>query len=631
MLSQVRGALKGAVAWVVIILLIAAFALWGVPQTSQLFSSSAVTVGGESFSQRSVSREFDQTFQRASREAGGGLTREAAVASGMPGQVVDRLVTQSVLDQYVQKLNLALPREAIRDYLQNNENFQNPATGKFDPTTLESILMNNGLTAKQFEAIMREDLSRAQLVEALVSEASAPSSFMDAMILRETERRRIAYITVTDEMAGEAAEPTPEALQIYYDENAPLFTAPEYRTFDYLILRNEDFREDLEAPEEEMRRLYEAGKDRLYTTRETRTLYQITYETEAEAEAAVANLAQGKPFENLADARGLSLDAVTFANATQNQIVDPAVGAAAFAADIAEGDVVGPVRSLFGWTVAQVAGITAGEERSFEDVREELEASYLENDVRRRLQNAIDEIEEVRDTGAELSEAAEAAGFAVETAGPIDRVSFAPGGAIIDKVPGEAIAEAFQLDEGEQSEALRLANDNGYFFVSLREITPPALKPYEYVEAEVEERWRAEERRMRIEQTVASIREAVNGVENFEDVAGRYERAPIELLIDRRFTNEVISQPFNEKIFFASLNELTSASVGNNGAQVIAQIREIGFGRSQISPADEARLAELVGMQLDQELVDAFITAIRDDYGVKVNQAQIDALFSDGL
>ena len=249
MLSQVRGALKGAVAWVVIILLVAAFALWGVPQTSQLFSSSAVTVGGESFSQRAVSREFDQTFQRAARESGGGLTREAAVASGMPGQVVDRLITQSALDQYTQKMNLALPREAIRDYLQSNENFQNPATGQFDPTTLESILLSNGLTAKQFETIMREDLSRAQLIEALVSETAAPANFVDAMILRETERRRIAYLTVTEDMAGQSAEPTPEDLQTYYTENKPLFTAPEYRTFDLLVLRSEGFREGLEAPE----------------------------------------------------------------------------------------------------------------------------------------------------------------------------------------------------------------------------------------------------------------------------------------------------------------------------------------------------------------------------------------------
>jgi peptidyl-prolyl cis-trans isomerase D len=578
-----------------------------------------------------VSQEFDQTFQRAARESGGDFTREAAVASGMPGQVVDRLITQSALDQYAQKMNLALPREAIRDFLQNNENFQNPATGQFDPTTLESILLNNGLTVTQFEDIMRDDLRRAQLVEALVSETAAPGTFMEAMILRETERRRIAYITVTDNMAGDAVEPTPEDLKTYYDENAPLFTAPEYRTFDLLVLRSEDFREGLEAPEEEMRRLYEAGKDRRYSTPETRTVYQITYETEAEAAAAIADLEQGKPFENLAEARGLSLAAVTFADATQSQIVDPAVGSAAFAEDVGEGDVVGPVRSLFGWTVAQVAGVTPGEERSFEDVRAELEASFLDNDVRRRMQDAIDEIEEVRDTGAELAEAAETAGFKIETFGPIDRLSFAPGGAIIDKVPGEAIAEAFQLDEGEQSEAMRLASDDGYFFVSLREITPPALKPYEYVETEVKNRWRADERRARIEKTVAAIREAVTAGESLEDVAGKYDRAPIELVIDRRFTNETIDRNFNETIFFANLNDLVSSTVGNNGAQVVAEVREIGYGRSAISPVEEARLAELVGMQLDQELVSAFVDGIRDDYGVKINQSQIDALFNDGF
>ena len=380
-----------------------------------------------------------------------------------------------------------------------------------------------------------------------------------------------------------------------------------------------------------MRRLYEAGRDRLYSTPEKRTLYQITYDTQAQGAAAVADLEQDKSFEDLAEARGLSLDAVTFADATQNQIVDPAVGEAAFADDVAEGGVVGPVRSLFGWTVAQVAEITPGEDRTFEDVRPELEASYLDNDVRRRLQDAIDVIEEERDTGAELAEAAEAAGLSVETYGPVDRVSFAPGGAIIDKVPGEALSEAFQLDEGEQSEALRLANEDGYFFVSLREITPPALKPYEYVEEEVEDRWRAEERRKRIEKTVSEIRQAVESGESLEDIAARYDRAPIELVIDRRFTNEAIDNDFNETIFFADLNGLVSDSIGNNGAQVVAEIREIGFGRSTISPAEEARLAELVGLQLDQELVEAFVNAIRDDYGVKINQSQVDALFNDGF
>ena len=97
MLSQVRGALKGAVAWIFVILLVAAFSLFGIPQVNQLFTSSAVTVGGESFSQRAVRTEYDRTYQRAVRDSGGDLTREEAIASGMPAQVVERLVSQSAL------------------------------------------------------------------------------------------------------------------------------------------------------------------------------------------------------------------------------------------------------------------------------------------------------------------------------------------------------------------------------------------------------------------------------------------------------------------------------------------------------------------------------------------------------
>ncbi len=631
MLSQVRGALKGAVAWVFVILLVAAFSLFGLPSITTMFSTSAVKVGGESFSKTYVSREFDTLFQRAARESGGSLTREAAIASGMPGQAVERIVTQSVLDQYAEKMNLALPREAIRDYLQNNEAFQNPATGKFDPPTLDSILTSNNLTVRQFEDLVRQDLSRSQLIDSLVTSAPASAIFMDAMILRESERRRIAYLTVTNEMSGEAVEPTPEMLKTYYDENPSVFTAPEYRTFDLLVLRSEDFRKELSAPEEEVRRQYEIGKDRAYTTPEKRTLYQLTYQTEAEALAAAAELEQGKPFEILALARGMTLAAVTNTDAAKRDIVDPSVGDAAFAAGLEAGAVIGPVRSLFGWTIIQLVSIAPEVSRTFEEVRPEIEAAYLENDVRRRVQTAIDQIEEIRDTGAELSEAAEEAGFKVETFGPIDRVSFAPGGAIIDKVPGEAIAEAFQLDEGEQSEAMRLAIDDGYFFVSLREITPPALKPYEYVADEVDQRWRDQERRDRIAKTVAAIREAVSGGETLEAVASTYDRAPIELLIDRRYQDATISQSLNDRIFFADLHDLVSAPVGAGGAQVITEIREIGFGRSLVTAAEQERFAELVGLQLDQELVEAFITSVRDDYGVKIDRAQIDAMFTDGF
>ena len=64
MLSQMRNSLTGPVAWFIGILLIAAFALWGVPSLSELTRSSALTVGGESFSAQYVQNEFNRAVDQ---------------------------------------------------------------------------------------------------------------------------------------------------------------------------------------------------------------------------------------------------------------------------------------------------------------------------------------------------------------------------------------------------------------------------------------------------------------------------------------------------------------------------------------------------------------------------------------
>jgi peptidyl-prolyl cis-trans isomerase D len=630
MLSQVRSALKGAGAWFVVILLILAFALWGVPSMGQLSGTAAVTVGGKGFSQQYVQNEFNRALQSQRNESGGSYTREDALASGLHNQIVTAITTTSALDQFADKMQLAMPRELVRDYLQENENFQNPATGKFDPATLQSILQQNNLTVKDFEIRLGEDLKRNQLINALAARAPAPDPFVEATLLRDTERRDIGYLIVTDEMSGKAAEPMPADLEAYYQENPAAFTAPEYRSFDLLILKNEDFREGLEAPEEEMRRLYDINKERLYDKPERRTVYQITYKTDAEALAASTALRQGKPFENIASERGLDLAAVTFTDAQKRDILDPAVADAAFADELEAGAITDPVRSSFGWTVVQIANITPPETTTFEDVRADIEAQFLDQDTRRALLAAVDAIEEVRDSGAGLRIAAEEAGLEVQTIGPIDRYSFTPGGAIIDKVPGEALSEVFALDEDEESEALELAARDGYFFVALREIKPPAIKPYADVQDDVDQRWRKQERLQRISATVRDIRDAVAGGQTLNEAASQFGRTPTQLLIDRRFENEAISSAFNQQIFTATKGDLVSGPAALGEAQVITEIRQIGYSPNQIPPEQVNAFEQYLGYQLDQELVDAFIVAVRDDFDVKINQTRLDAIFSDG-
>ncbi len=630
MLKQVRGALKGAVAWFVIVLLILAFALWGVPELGQLSGNSAVKVGGQSYSSQYVQNEFNRAVQLQAIESGGSFSREDAIAAGMPNDIVQSIATTAAIEQFTESIRLSTPRSLIREYLNENENLQNPTTGKFDRLILARILQRYNITVEEFERRIAGELQRAQLVDSLALKSSAPKTLTDFALMRESERRKISYLIVTEEMAGKAAEPTPDDLQSYYQANPEAFTAPEYRILELLVLRNDDFREGIEISEEDLRRIYDNNRARLYEKPELRTIYQITFDTEAEAQAASAALRQGKTFEALALENGRTLEGVTYADARQSDILDPGVGEAAFAEGLEEGAIIDPVEGLFGWTVVQLAGVTPPELVTFEEAKEEIEDEYLAQDTRRAMLNAIDEIEEVRDTGASLSAAAEEAGFEATEFGPLDRLSFGPGGAIIDGVPGEALAEAFELEEGRQSEALLLADESGYFFVSVEEIRDPALKPFDEIRDEVDARWRADERADRIAKTVADIRAQVEGGATLVEAASQFDRTPTTMVIDRRFENEAISAEFRGEIFSAAPNALVSAAAALGEAQVITQVDTVAVSSLGVPPEQAAFYGQYLGYQLDQELIEAFLTSVRDRYDVTINQTQLDAIFSEG-
>ncbi len=630
MLKQVRSTLKGAVAWFFVVLLVGAFAFFGVPEVSQFSGNAAVTVGSEKFSPQYVQNEFNRAVDLQRSESGGAFTREDAIAAGLPNDVVQSIATTSALDQFAEKIRLSTPRSMVRDYLNENENLKNPATGSFDRMVLLQILQRYNISVEEFERRISGELQRAQLVDSLALQTAAPKTLTDYSLMRESERRKISYLIVTEEMAGKAAEPTPDDLTSFYDTNPQPFTAPEYRTFELLVLRNDDFREGIEISEEELRRIYDNNRARLYEKPELRTIYQITFPSEAEAQAASASLQQGKSFEAIALENSRTLEGVTFENARKNDILDPSVADAAFAEGLGEGAVIDPVEGLFGWTVVQIAGITPPELVTFEDAREEIENDYVSQDTRRAMLNAIDEVEEVRDTGASLAAAAEAAGFEIIEVGPVDRLSFGPGGAIVNDIPGEALSEAFSLEEGQQSEAIRLADESGYLFVSVEEIRSPALKPFEDVRDEVDALWRQNERTSRLEKTVTDIKAQVEAGAEFKDVASQFDRTPTEVVIDRRFENDAISANLRDRIFSAAPNALVSGEAAIGEAQIIASIDIVAVTTQGVPPEQASFFAQYLGYQLDQDLIEAFLQSVRDEYDVKVNQTQLDVLFGQG-
>lgn len=629
MLKQVRGSLKKVAAWFVIALLVLAFGLWGVPELRTFTQRPPLRVGKTAFSSQAILAEYNRQMTARRNEAGGDFDREDAIAQGLGDDVVSSLVTRSLLDQEAERMGLVIPRELVRDYLHKDERFQNPATGKFDEFVLQSILANNQLSPRQFEELIRQELLREQLVGSIVMGPPAPKEITDALILREIERRRVGYLTITDDMAGVAAEPTPDALAAYYEENKAAFMAPEYRTFSTVTLKSTDFASKDETPEEELRKVYEANKARLYDSPERRTRHQLTFETEPEAQAAAAALKQGKPFENVATEKGFTLDQVTFDD-TKSDVLDPAVADAVFAPDLQDGAVIGPVKGIFGWAVIQLAGITPPSTKTFEEVRDEIAAQYTDEDVKKRLFEAIEHIEEARDTGSSLASAAEAAGYKVVEYGPVDATSLAPGGGIIPDLSPEMLEEAFRLQEGDESDAIELSSGDGYFFVQVNAVTPPAARAFEAVSDEVESRWRRDERKARIEASVKQVTDSVAAGKTLEEASGPFNRAVLVVALDRNARQDAFSPALIEAVFKADKGAVVSGAAGSAEAQTIVEIKDVGFARSQIGPGEEAAFSQFLSYQLSQEMLEAYIAALREDHKVRADNGALAQIFSEG-
>ncbi|MEL6112799.1 MAG: SurA N-terminal domain-containing protein [Pseudomonadota bacterium] len=629
MLNSIRGAMKGVFAWLFAIVGIAAFSVVGVPELQNFQQKPPIKVGSEVVTQRDLTNAYNRALRQEQTQAGRRFTQDEATAERLKARVVSDLTIQAVTRLEADKLGMTMPRSTVTEILSRQELFQNKLSGKFDEQVLGDILRANEITPRQFDQLMREDLLRQTLLEATSAGADAPRALADMHLARQKDQRTVTWLSVTDTMTDGPVDPTPEDLERWYTENPAAYTTPEVRVFSVAFLRNEDFEAGLEVPEDELREVYETNRATRYEEPERRTLYQITYPSDGKAEAAVARLRNGEPFEILAIERGTTLAASTLTDTSRKEIVDQTVAEAAFAAPAQAGTILDPVKGLFGSTVVQIVDTKPGSVKSFESVRDEIRTAILSQQTERLVYEKLEAIEEQRDFGTSLREAAEQNETTLTQFGPVDRFSLTPGGAILDGIPAEALEAAFDLSEGEDSDAIEVGDGKGFLLLTVDEVQDPALKPFEDVEGEVEAAWRASEKENRVSALAEAIAERVRAGESLAAVGDSFERAPItETFAINAPSHNTFSPTARQALFMADKGDTLVGDALGSGVKVVSVVTDIQFARGGINPLELDSFQQYIGLQLNQELLQAYMQTLQDDYGVTLNEPLIDRTLS---
>ncbi|SCA55053.1 putative Peptidyl-prolyl cis-trans isomerase ppiD [Candidatus Terasakiella magnetica] len=614
MLEGFRKNSNSIVVKTLLFLLIASFAAWGIgdmlrPATT---GSSVATVGGVEISAQEVYRDFQREMARM-RQLTGDQAVNDNLSMAIGGSVVDRAVNRTLLAVSANDMDVAISDELVRKSIHETEMFQD--NGKFSRPRFEQVMFSNQLNEAQYIELVRDDLSREQIISVLVSGATMPEQVAKDLYKHRQEKRSADVVLIKKTDVGELPAPSDADVRKYYDENIKNFMAPEYRKLTLLHITPGDVAENIDVPLENIEDAF-AERQGDFKKPARRTVDQIVFSTEDEAKAAAAKLAAGKEFS------ALSSDVLSLGDVTKEELPEE-LREATFA--LSAGSASAPIKSLLGWHIVRVSAVTQAVNPSFEEVRDQLRNALATEMAGEELFGISNDVEDAMGGGATIEEAAKTAGFDLMVIEAADKSGSNTEGTPIKALFNQAtiLEEAFKLDMNAEP-AMKDDGNGGYFMVRVDGVTQSKARSFETVK-EVAKTIVADNQKSNAAKTKAE--ELLKKVKGGTSLMVAAKEASFEVKSEAGFTrfNAPLPQDVVKALFAAKVGE--TASGETQEGHVIAVLRDI---KSMEGTQDQNQINELrrsMANGVSTDLQGQFVNALRTRYQVKVDRGTMNRLF----
>ncbi len=302
---------------------------------------------------------------------------------------LERLVRDRVMAVAADKLKLSTSDQRLAQELQKSPEIASlrRPDGTLDMDAYRQLLGSQNLTPEMFEANVRADISRRQVLTGIGGSGfSAPAS-ADLAFNALFEKREIQVVRFNAADVAARLAPTDAALEGFYKSNEKLFQAPELASIEYVQLDPDSIRKSITIAESDLKTYYEQNVQRLSGAEERRASH-ILINAPKTASAAERDKAKAKADELLAQ---VTKTPDTFAEVARKNSQD--TGSAANGGDLdffprgamvkpfedaaftmKKGEISAVVASDFGFHIIKLTDIKAPKQRTLEEMRPELEA-----------------------------------------------------------------------------------------------------------------------------------------------------------------------------------------------------------------------------------------------------------------
>ncbi|RPH66348.1 MAG: peptidylprolyl isomerase [Myxococcaceae bacterium] len=238
---------------------------------------AAARVNGREISLAEFRRAYAQQLDALRARGGGDLPEALARQFGIPGRVLDQLITTELLEQAAEAHGITVSDTELLDAIRKDPTFQKD--GRFDPETYTQVLQAYARkTPPDYEAGLRRRMAAQRLLAMVADTAEVSEDELRARFLREGDTVSLSVVKFDPAAyAGKIKQPIPaevsawekahgKEIAAYYEANKGAYSKGEQVRLRHILVRmNRDPSEDEKVKAHdralELRKQIQGGKN----------------------------------------------------------------------------------------------------------------------------------------------------------------------------------------------------------------------------------------------------------------------------------------------------------------------------------------------------------------------------------
>jgi peptidyl-prolyl cis-trans isomerase D len=588
-------------------------------------------VNGQEISAAQFRRTYQQQIQMYRQSYGANVDERLLKQLGIDQRIVQQMVEEQVALAEAKRLGISASDAEVRERILALPAFQENGQFIGDQRYRQVLQIQMQMRPDEFEEEVRRGIMTEKLQAALTGWMTVSDAEVEKEFARRNEKVKLAVVSFPADKFRDSVPVSDADVTKYFEGHPEEFRIPEKRKIRFLTIDQEALRQKVAVTGQQIERYYNDNIQQ-YSTPEQVHAEHILFKTEGKDDAAVKKQAEsvlaqvkgGANFEDLAKKyseddgskdKGGDLDYFG-----RGQMVKEFEDAA-FAAK--PGDIVGPVKSQFGYHIIKVLDHRQAQTKPLAEVRSQIEDQLKFEQAQDQAQKEANAIASQLKTPADFDNAARQHGLTVQESGffqqdePIAGLGLAP----------NVSQQAFSMKIGDVSDSIR--TPQGYAFITVLAKQDSYLPKLDEVKAKVREAVVKEKAVDAARQKAAAVDAAMK--------SGNFEKAAKDAGVEVKTTDfiargaqitDIGQSPAVEAAAFSLAKDAVSDPiVTDTGAAIIKVVDKQSPSQADLASQKESIKSELLN-QRRNEFYAAYMNKARQRMDIRINRdviAQITA------